>query len=108
MTARRLVERFPFSLHAGRLLLVEGGKERANKKRRGSANTSGIHSCKAMVRLAGWFGFIVITAAYASVPACAQNFDDALQVYAVKVVRTAPQSKEPLVSSGISLGRGAV
>jgi hypothetical protein len=66
-----------------------------------------IHNYKAMIRLAGWFGFI-IAAAYVSVPAYAQNPDDALRVYAVKVVRTPPRSKEPLISSGIYLGRGAV
>ena len=59
------------------------------------------------MRLAG-FGFIVIAAAYISVPSYAQNPDDALRVYAVNVVRTPPQFKEPLVSSGIYLGQGAV
>ena len=59
------------------------------------------------MRLAG-FGFIIIAAAYISVPSYAQNPDDALRVYAVNVVRTPPQFKEPLVSSGIYLGQGVI
>jgi hypothetical protein len=53
------------------------------------------------------FGFIIIAATY-SVPSYAQNPDDALKIYAVNVVRHPPQFKEPLVSSGIYLGRGVV
>lgn len=58
------------------------------------------------MRLAG-FAFIIIAAAY-SVPSYAQNPDDALKVYAVNVVRTPPQSKEPLISTGIYLGQGTI
>ena len=60
------------------------------------------------VRLVACCSFIVITAAYCSVPSHAENPDDALRVYAVKVLRTPAQSKKPLVSSGIYLGQGAV
>jgi len=58
--------------------------------------------------LARWFGIIITTVASISVPSNAQNLDDALRVYAVKVIRTLPQSNGPLISSGVYLGRGAI
>jgi len=77
------------------------------KERDGPPTGYVVHNYKAMIRLAGWVGFIIIAAAYVFVPAHSQNADDALRVYAVKVVRTS-QSKEPLFSSGICLGQGVV
>ena len=58
--------------------------------------------------MARWFGIIITTAASISVPSNAQNLDDTLRVYAVKVIRTPPQSNGPLISSGVYLGRGAI
>ena len=58
--------------------------------------------------MARWFGIIITTAASISVPSKAQNPDDALRVYAVKVILTPPQSNSPLISSGVYLGRGAI
>ena len=58
--------------------------------------------------MARWFGIVIITVAFISVPSKAQNPDDALRVYAVKVILTPPQSNSPLISSGVYLGRGAI
>ena len=59
------------------------------------------------MRLAAWFGFIIIAAAYMSAPALAQSSDDDLKVYAVNVVKTAPFEKQ-FTGYGIYLGHGAI
>ena len=65
------------------------------------------------MRLAAWFGFIIIAAANISAPAHAQSPDgslspdDSLRIYAVNVVHSRP-FKEPFVGYGIYLGQGAV
>ena len=68
----------------------------------------GAYITSRLIRLARWFGIIITTAASISVPSNAQNLDDALRVYAVKVIRTPPQSNRSLISSGVYLGRGAI
>ena len=68
----------------------------------------GAYIIRQLIRLARWFGIIITTAASISVPSNAQNLDDALRVYAVKVIRTPPQSNRSLISSGVYLGRGAI
>ncbi len=59
------------------------------------------------MRLAAWFGFIMIVAACISVPVQAQNPDDDLKVYAVNVVKTPPFEKQ-FTGYGIYLGHGTV
>jgi hypothetical protein len=59
------------------------------------------------MRLAAWFGFIIIAAAYMSAPALAQSSDDDLEVYAVNVVKTSPFEKQ-FTGYGIYLGHGAI
>jgi hypothetical protein len=65
------------------------------------------------MRLAAWFGFIIIAAANMYVPAQAQspdgslNPDDSLRIYAVNVVHSRPL-EEPFTGYGIYLGKGAV
>jgi hypothetical protein len=58
------------------------------------------------MRLAAWFIFIVISAAFVSTPLHAQTFDDSLEVYAVSVIDRIP-FKTPLSGYGIYLGKGA-
>src|SRR6185437_12507720 len=59
------------------------------------------------MRIAAWFGFIIVVAAYLSVPVCAQSADDSLRVYAVTVVKTPPFEKQ-ISGDGIYLGQGKV
>ena len=65
------------------------------------------------MRLAAWFGFVTIVAAYIAAPAHAQNPDaslgpdDSLRIYAVNVVHNRPL-EEPFTGYGIYLGKGAV
>ncbi len=58
------------------------------------------------MRLAAWFSFIIMVAAVASVPVHAQDPDDDLRVYAVRVINTSPF--KPFSGYGIYLGHGAV
>jgi len=57
------------------------------------------------MRLAAWFGYIIIAAGYQSVSAYAQSLDDSLRVYAVNVVKTPPFVKQ-VTGYGIYLGQG--
>lgn len=65
------------------------------------------------MRLAAWFGFATIVAAYMAAPAHAQNPDgslgpdDSLRIYAVNVVHNRP-FEEPFTGYGIYLGQGAI
>lgn len=59
------------------------------------------------MRLAAWFGFIIVAAAYLPAPVYAQSLDDSLRVYAVRVVKTPPFEKQ-IIGDGIYLGQGKV
>ncbi len=56
------------------------------------------------MRSAAWFSFIIMAAANIYVPAHAQDSDDDLRVYAVRVINTSPF--KPFPGYGIYLGHG--
>jgi hypothetical protein len=58
-------------------------------------------------RLAGWLGSIIVAMINIPAPLHAQANDDALQIYAVNVVKT-PPFRKPFTGYGVYLGQGLV